>query len=722
MRLAARGDGAAGRGRAAPWWLGMVLAAGGACASAPPPPPPEPVVTHESKVASIIWLEDLRVLRDPDPPPPPPPAPPARRGAPAAPAPPPVADLRAFAADPDARIRRRAAVALGRVGLADGRAALEALLKDADADVRQMAAFGLGLLGDAAASTALRAALATDPSLLVRARAAEALGLLDDRSAAADIADQVQAVTGSAALAGLESDAIGTPLPPEAELFRLGLTALVRLRAPDQVLRVVLDERGAPRLRWWPVAFALRRLDDPRAVPAMVALLRDGGAYAASFAAQGLGLSKQAAAVEPLIAALASPGRPAVRIQAVRGLGRLRDPRGVAPLVALLGQRTLDATLRLEVVTALGELKAAAAFEPMLDLLSDPWPAMRAAAVRAIAAIDPNGFLGVLSAMDPDPDWTVRAAVAGALGTMGRVRDGSRFSIYLKDGDQRVIPAALRALVRAEAPNAAAELLARLKSEDVAVRATAAELLGELNPPGAAAALVATLDASQGDLEIDVRTAILEALVVMKADEARERVTRALGDRDWSVRLRARNLLKKIDPSAAAEVQRPAPVRVDRATYEAVAAPTVSPQAFIDTRKGTIQIELAVLDAPLTVHNFITLARKGYFNGLRLHRVVPDFVVQDGDPRGDGTGGPGYTLRDELNELPYLRGTVGMALSGRDTGGSQFFITHSPQPHLDAQYTAFGRVVEGMEVVDRLQQGDVIDRVRVWDGVTMSRR
>jgi cyclophilin family peptidyl-prolyl cis-trans isomerase len=145
----------------------------------------------------------------------------------------------------------------------------------------------------------------------------------------------------------------------------------------------------------------------------------------------------------------------------------------------------------------------------------------------------------------------------------------------------------------------------------------------------------------------------------------------------------------------------------------------VSTEAFIDTDRGTIQIELAVLDAPLTVENFVTLARKGFFNGLSIPRVVADFVVQDGDPRGDGQGGPGYTIRDEINERPYLRGTVGMALDWADTGGSQFFITHSPQPHLDAKYTVFGRVIAGMDVVDQLQQWDVIRRVRVWDGESM---
>jgi len=135
-----------------------------------------------------------------------------------------------------------------------------------------------------------------------------------------------------------------------------------------------------------------------------------------------------------------------------------------------------------------------------------------------------------------------------------------------------------------------------------------------------------------------------------------------------------------------------------------------------ETAKGTVEIELSVLDAPQTAQNFITLARKGYFNGLQIHRVVPNFVVQDGDPRGDGSGGPGYTIRDELNDRPYVRGTVGMALAGPDTGGSQFFITHSPQPHLDGKYTVFGHVVNGMDIVDRLQQLDVIQRVRIWDG------
>ena len=132
----------------------------------------------------------------------------------------------------------------------------------------------------------------------------------------------------------------------------------------------------------------------------------------------------------------------------------------------------------------------------------------------------------------------------------------------------------------------------------------------------------------------------------------------------------------------------------------------------ITTDKGEFEVALFVEEAPLTSANLWNLARKGFFRGLSFHRVVPDFVAQGGDPRGDGNGGPGYTIRCEINHKPYGRGVVGMALSGKDTGGSQFFVTAAPQPHLDGRYTAFGEVTRGQEVVDALLEGDLITEVR----------
>ncbi|HYR68908.1 MAG TPA: peptidylprolyl isomerase [Candidatus Dormibacteraeota bacterium] len=141
------------------------------------------------------------------------------------------------------------------------------------------------------------------------------------------------------------------------------------------------------------------------------------------------------------------------------------------------------------------------------------------------------------------------------------------------------------------------------------------------------------------------------------------------------------------------------------------ASPATS--ATLETDRDTIRIALDPAQAPRTVENFARLAHSGYFDGLAFHRVVPNFVVQDGCPRGDGWGGPGYAIPCEYNALPYEVGTVGMALAGKDTGGSQWFITLSPQPRLEGRYTVFGKVVLGMEVVERIMPGDRILRVTV---------
>jgi cyclophilin family peptidyl-prolyl cis-trans isomerase len=346
---------------------------------------------------------------------------------------------------------------------------------------------------------------------------------------------------------------------------------------------------------------------------------------------------------------------------------------------------------------------------------------MRAAALRAAATIDPENFVLVLSSMDPDNQWAVRAALAEVLSTLRPEVALGRVAAMLKDDDKRVLPAVFSALVRLKAPDAAEQAMAALKEPDFAVRAVAARIVGDLKPSGGAQALREALGLAQADAANDVRLAILSALAAYGPGDAAAPVKEALADKDWAVRLHAAALLAKIDPSGDhLHAIRPAPGAPVAPYDEAeLIAPASSPHVFIETVKGTIEFELAVLDAPQTSRNFIRLARTGFFNGLPIHRVVPNFVVQGGDPRGDGEGGPGYTIRDELNERPFMRGAVGMALSGKDTGGSQFFITHSPQPHLDAKYTVFGHVVNGMDVVDRIQQGDVIQRVRVWDGKTM---
>jgi peptidyl-prolyl cis-trans isomerase B (cyclophilin B) len=137
-------------------------------------------------------------------------------------------------------------------------------------------------------------------------------------------------------------------------------------------------------------------------------------------------------------------------------------------------------------------------------------------------------------------------------------------------------------------------------------------------------------------------------------------------------------------------------------------------KATIKTDKGDIHIDLFDKEAPKTVANFAKLARSGFYDNLTFHRVIPNFVVQGGCPRGDGTGGPGYKIPDEINPNKHLAGSLSMAHAGPNTGGSQFFICHSPQPHLDGVHTVFGRT-QDMSIVNSIRQGDRMLKVEVED-------
>ncbi len=690
-----------------------------ACASAPPPAPPIAVVPFEQKLASMIRLEDQRVLRDPAPVAPPAPATPPRKGQPVIAVPPPP-DLVALLGDGEARVRRRAALAIGRAGLADGVGGLAArLASDPEPEVRQMCAFALGLLGRREGVQPLQTALA-DASPLVRGRAAEALGLIGETASAPAIGAMVAGYVKAGALTSIDADESDYPLAPDVEAARLGLYALARLKAYDPLASAVLDTAGRPVSRWWPIAYAFRRVGDARGAVALRALVEGDGVYTRAFAARGLGVVKDVASVgvlQRLAAGAASS--PTIGVEAIRALGDIGDAQAFGTLATLLRARGLPAELRVEIVRALGALKRLESTDLLLDLASDRVPAVRAEALTALAKVDPDRFVVTLSTLDRDREWTVRAALAGAIAELPVETAAPLLEPMLKDDDRRVHPAVLAALAKRKTPNAGILALGALKADDPIVRSAAASAVAELKPAGAVEALTAALALSRDDKPNDARVSILAALVAFGADAATASLDAALADPDWAVRLRARQLVAELGPSRDVSAAiRPAPSRLDSAAYASpeIVAPSVSTHVYLETDKGTVQIELAVLDAPLTVRSFTDLARSGYFDGTAIHRVVPNFVVQDGDPRGDGEGGPGYTIRDEINQLPYLRGAVGMALAGPDTGGSQFFITHSPQPHLDGRYTVFGQVINGMDVVDRLERGDVIRKVRVWDG------
>ncbi len=247
---------------------------------------------------------------------------------------------------------------------------------------------------------------------------------------------------------------------------------------------------------------------------------------------------------------------------------------------------------------------------------------------------------------------------------------------------------------------------------DEIVAAMAADWLVEHPDPATESSLVALLE------EADEPTLLTSCLHALKALYSRSGgrlrppetpldpfLAPLYGHPDGSVRAAAFDLALSLDLNA------PSP-------WHALATAPLDElrglrSARVRTSRGSFIVELLPDEAPLTVWNFAQLARSGFFDNLRFHRIVPDFVVQGGDPRGDGNGGPGWSIPDEPSPLPFDEGTLGMALSGPDTGGSQWFVTLSSQPHLDGTYPVFGRVLQGMQVVRALQPTDRIVHIDI---------
>lgn len=674
--------------------LGACLVACGARTAASPPPvsAPVPIVPLDKRVADLLRLEQMRVLQDP-----------ATK-----------ADLIQLLGDSDVTVRRRAALAIGRVGVPEGIAPLIKVLSDPDEGLRASAAFGLGLIGDAKATSALETALA-DASPRVRGRAADALGLLGAKDSAKAVADSAGSCP--ALLATMSGDDEEYPKTPEIDACLLTVFALVRLGDFPQLSRVILDQKFAPVSTWWPVAFALQRSGQAVSADPLAQFLTAPGIYSRAFALRGLAAHNDQRAVAPAMAILRDANADIrLRAAAIRALAQLRQRDAVPGLLAMATARATPRMLALEAITALTTLADARAMTPMVDLMAAPHPAIRAAAHAAVAKIDPDNYLLLLSGTERDRDWSVRASMAGVLGQLPPESGRAALEELASDSDVRVQAPALRELARVGSPDLDRRMFAALNAPDYVLRATAATIAGERKPADGVARLAAAYARGAGDASIDARLAAIEAIAKYEGDEAITALRQALADPEWPIRLRAAALLGARGV-ADARPTRPAPLRQPIAFFESerLLNPPYSPQAFIETDLGTIQIELDVINAPLTSWSFVDLARSGFFNGIRIHRLIPNFVVQAGDPRGDGEGGAGYTIRDELNTRPFVRGTVGMALAGPETGGSQFFIAVSPQPHLNGRYTVFGRVVRGLELLDRLTLGDVIQRITIID-------
>ena len=666
--------------------------------------------------------------------------------------------------DPDHEVRRQTALALGRIGRPEAVAPLLQILAGDEAGaVRAAAAFALGIVEDPLpeeAVAALEAALA-DPSGLVREKAVEAFGRRGGPGAGEVVGAFLRERLEASGYAGRREDVEASMRRTGWDEARFALFSLARIAddgdldsnldaaAYAAAAAALLGAEGVPRTHWWVSAWTVARL--------------------------GLRLGSEAGpTLGPLAAAYAAADDPVVRALGVRGLGALAAP-GPEPAARLTAQlQHPNEGVRIEATRALlrqieaGRPPPEGAGEALLRQLADPLPAVRRESLRGLAAVraggaaeallgqlgsgdresraralrafhrqDPEGFFLLLSGWsDRDPLARVHLARELAAVPDPRLRDFLG-ALAREDGDSRVRAAALTGLGELDAalgngdgdraagtpgPETLEILRAGLAGETVYERAAAAGALRRLAPglPRAEAApLTAALEAAYGEddaAEPDFRLAALRAVLAFADERDRLRFAeRALADPAWPVRREAHQFLRRAG-SPPEEPPAPAESLAD-ADYDALLHPRYTPVAWITTDRGEIELELFIADAPRTVGNFMRLARERFFDGLTFHRVVPNFVLQAGDPRADNSGGPGATLRSEINERSFMRGSVGMATDGKDTGGSQFFLTLLPQPHLNGRYTLFAQVRRGFEALDRIRPGDRIRRVRIWDGV-----
>ncbi|MFN0278729.1 MAG: peptidylprolyl isomerase [Pyrinomonadaceae bacterium] len=701
---------------------------------------------------------------------------------------------------PDPKVRKRAALAVGRIGDEKAVSALAALLiDDKSIDVRAMAAFALGEIESVKGADAILKVLnnATTPAA-VRARAVEAAGKI-----AAANPKSAESKSLSEAILQTLDEQNRRNARRDRDTAILGLTAAARSastdakrRRPDDTDFITAEflKSADARIRA-DAANTLTRLRAGNANAILRKILTsDANPIARANAARALGAAADGKAFDQLVKSATEDVDSRVRVSAMSALGSLKNAKAADKLTER-GEKllTLYKTSKfdhpaeknelIQIVTILGRLIPDTANERTVKFLDElvrlddgRTPEISVARMR----VKPGDFTISPTALRTSWGLSTTAQVAGELAAMfpktaevqkmrsaapallRRMADrlstsytivaparftetGEILPTTYSDEDKRNLLAApyfIRAFAAFKTKDLDVFLRMRLANKDVFVRTAAAELMVERPAlkENVAALKRAFEYAHTTDKEYnDARLAIMDALFKQDKKEAAKILPTALNSADYLTRKKAIDLLsdselQKQSPDAVPIVERALAKRSNRvlpytAAYatklgqmmstkddylRAVSRRNGTVKAILKTEKGTFTIDFYPEDAPLTVDNFIKLAKENYFDGVEVHRVVPNFVMQDGDQRGDGNGGPGWSIRCEINMRPYDRGAVGMALSGKDTGGSQWFVTHSPQPHLDGGYTVFGHVNEiGMKVVDNIVRGDKIISVKI---------
>lgn len=623
-------------------------------------------------------------------------------------------------------MRARAVEALGKLQEPHCVQAVSRMLKDLNSRVRLEAAFALGQIGDPEAEEALIAKFNRDEKLDMKIRIVEALGKIGTEK------------TFALLMRLLRSDE--TDLRAEAALSagRMALRGLTNQTMTDSLTLLLDDKR--PEVRW-KACYALMRIGQGLNVPGLKKALKDKDARVRMFAIQALGNLKEISVLETFASLLRKDPDWRVRVKVASALGNY--PLGlVANYLSLLNQ---ESHVRKAMIQAIGNSVVHDAngfrsnsrehnfarhqLEQGLKLATsdnhdeegedegehEVWPPSEiGAALMAYAQLLGDEAIQLLLKFTNYSNPNVRARAMEALGETLSPKVVRILERNYAGAPAIVKIGILNAFAKIEKFTTPRLFLDALQENDAVLVALAAQGLGQdsLKNKIYAQPIIAAYQRLPKPVDAEPAQMIFKNLGRIGDKRAVAILTEALSTPDKAVSKAAAQALERItgaDYSAQiAAFTRPHA----QYSYDDITALNGA-KALIKTNRGTIEIALYTDDAPLTVLNFVRLAEKGFFDRLTFHRVVPNFVIQGGDPRGDGWGTPGYAIRSEFNKRPYLRGTVGMASAGKDTEGCQFFITHSVQPHLDGRYTVFGQVTSGMDIVDAIQEGDVMELVSI---------
>ncbi|MCH9652112.1 MAG: HEAT repeat domain-containing protein [Deltaproteobacteria bacterium] len=623
--------------------------------------------------------------------------------------------------------RVRAALAMGRIQSPSYQEALAAATEDPDREVRASAFFALGQMG-------LAEGVEANPEALRAVR--EGLSQPDPEMLSL-------AVEAWGKLAPPEGAPVLLPLltHPEAMVRAETVTALFRQRfapvwrqqtstppeLPDSAREALARALGdpAPEVRR-AAAHAFSRYGESEAIEGLTRLLQDPDEWTRVFAARGLarsgevdsekeskeaiGASGTALVTAPLLAALKDPA-PSVRSEVVRAMTAL----GLATHLPASLATDSSVQVRKSYVDGMGSLDSTDTLQALRELSQDPSTTVRAASLEALARRLGSAFKEDLTRYLNNDSWILRAQAARSLEHLDPV-ELPLLDAALADSDSRVKAAALEALeALPEDPALTERIASLLPSEDSAVRGTAVDALEQRRHEEKLPWLEATYESSPGVDWVEIRESVVRALA--ETDGSQDLLFQiAQDDPAVSVRSRARTTLETLGSKLPEESTGPPEPNTTGSEAEHGFRDQLlakNPTVLLETSKGALEIEVFADRAPLHAASFVNLVDRGFYDGLIWHRVVPNFVIQGGDPHGNGWGGPGYSLRDEIHRYRFQRGSVGMPKAGKDTGGCQIFICHLPTPHLDGNYTIFGQVTSGLEVIDAIEVGDLIERATV---------